>query len=181
MKHLIISDIFGLTPSLLTLAKSLNHAEIVDPYDGEMKSFSQEDEAYLYFVEHCGHDKYLERLSDALNQQKSINSIIGFSAGATALWRYIARPDARTFTHIHCFYSGQIRHYLTLKPQQAVKLIFPSVEQHFDVQQVITELSGNGEITIEQNAYQHGFMNPCSTHFDQQAYQYYLHQLQQLK
>ncbi|WP_448566134.1 hypothetical protein [Thalassotalea ganghwensis] len=180
MKHLIISDIFGLTKPLLSFAQQLDNAEVIDPYNGLATGFKSESEAYHYFIEHCGHDQYLHRVNECFRTAKKPESVIGFSAGATALWRYIAQPDAPTFKQVTGFYSGQIRHYLSLAPRQPIKLIFPVKEQHFDVNEVITQLAKNRQITIEQCDFHHGFMNPCSAHFNQQGYAHYLQQLKQL-
>ena len=57
MRVLIVTDIFGVTASVLSLANALMaeraHVEVVDPYDGKEKSFSHEQSAYDAFLANC--------------------------------------------------------------------------------------------------------------------------------
>mgnify|MGYP000412717525 FL=1 len=54
MNLVLVSDIFGKTPALVTLAKKLNANMIVDPYSGVDMAFNSEQQAYEYFIQHSG-------------------------------------------------------------------------------------------------------------------------------
>ena len=71
MRVLIVTDIFGVTAAVLSLASSFDanqvHVEVVDPYDGTEKSFIDEQSAYETFLAHCGHDRYFHKVKNVIS------------------------------------------------------------------------------------------------------------------
>ena len=91
MLILIITDIFGLTQDVKSFAKELvkqsgDSFKIIDPYNTIEKSFSDDDEAYQAFTKACGHKNYSQKVRQAIKQLSDETIVIGFSAGASAMW-----------------------------------------------------------------------------------------------
>ncbi len=179
MQLLVISDIFGLTPVLETLARSLHPgAEILDPYLGRKYAFDGEEDAYQAFLAECGHDTYAERVRGCLSQLREPTRVIAFSAGAVAAWRALAELSTVKVTELVGFYPGQIRDYLMFDASVPTRLIFPNQEAHFDVEPVIRALSEKQRVVCEHSAYSHGFMNALSRHFSIAGYGEFIQKLQ---
>ena len=178
---LIVTDIFGVTPSTQKLAKQLSAqyqlVSIIDPYKGIQQEFTNEVMAYQSFIALCGHDAYQDLVSQcliqALSQPNNKILLIGFSAGASAVWRAIDRDSNlainskinNRFLHFTGFYPSHIRHYLNMIPLCKTTFIFPRHESHFNVQTVISELSKNTYSLCIQTRFLHGFMNPSSVNY----------------
>ena len=168
---LLATDIFGYTKAIEILKQRFEllceTVHILDPYDAKSMNFHDENEAYDVFNEHCGLEHYATRCSQALDACVSKETIlIGFSMGASALWQVLnGRRDA-TIKGFYGFYASQIRHSLDAKPCIPCTLIFPKNERHFDVDDVITQLDKNENVTCLKTAYLHGFMNPCSMNYN---------------
>ena len=170
---LVLSDIFGLCAGLDRLQADLSHAgadvQLVDPYQGREQSFVDETAAYQAYSSNGGHDAYAACVAQALAQPYTL--ALGFSAGATALWRGLAAADAGQITQAVLFYPGQIHQHLAVRPKLPVQVIFGHSEPHFAVAAISTELSKKPGITAVQTACGHGFMNPASKAFDSAGYQ----------
>ena len=170
MAVLIVTDIFGLTTELAAFSQSLN-AELMTPYEHqnehknqyENKPFKDEAHAYQTFLTECGHDIYFEQVLNKLQNGK-FDSIVAFSAGASAAYRAICEYPIK---HLIAFYPSQIRHHLNLKPQSPTTLIFPAQEPHFDVANTIKSVAQWPLVTCLQSSQNHGFMNPLSQEFNQ--------------
>jgi dienelactone hydrolase len=168
---LLATDIFGYTKAIETLKHRFEllceTVHILDPYDAKRMNFHDENEAYAVFNQHCGLEHYATLCSQALDACASEETIlIGFSMGSSALWNAL---DGRTDANIKGFfgfYASQIRHSLDAKPRVPCTLIFPKNETHFDVDDVITQLDKNENVTCFKAAYLHGFMNPCSMNYN---------------
>lgn len=175
MKTILIADIFGKTPALLSLAKSLSgEFELLDPYGGEMLNFTDEAHAYEYFIEYQGIEHYATSIEHYLRNITEPVSIVAFSVGAAALWQVSNALSSGQIKSAYCFYGSQIRHYPTLTPAIPMTLIFPKMEAHFSVPALIEQLATTTNVTIEQSVYLHGFMNECSVNFDSKGMQHYL-------
>ena len=169
---LLLTDIFGQCADLKRLQADLVHVgarlQIVDPYQGKLQCFADEAEAYQVYSSQCGHDAYAARVEQALAQPCAL--ALGFSAGATALWRALGASNARQITRAVLFYPGQIHQHLAVRPKLPVQVIFGHSEPHFAVAAICTELSKKPGITAVQTACGHGFMNPASKAFDSAGY-----------
>ncbi len=187
MAIIIVSDIFGQHQDLDDFAQSLalnQQQTIVDPYQTQRFNFSNETQAYQTFINQCGHDNYAELILDKLNHlanEKTI--IITFSAGAAAAWRAIANLPIEKQTNIKYFigfYPNQIRHHLNLQLHCPAVLFFPRHENHFLVDNVINTLQQKQLTNCIKTPYFHGFMNPQSVNFNQQALLIYIKEIEKL-
>ena len=178
MQHfLIVTDIFGQCHGLQQLLSRLAVAQrkftVIDPYQGVPQAFSSEQQAYAAYTAQCGHDRYAELVATHLALwNKPINLAIGFSAGASALWRAIAGGHG-CHSHIQqgvLFYPGQLYKYMDLQPKIPVKIVFGQNEPHFDVSELCLAVSQKPKVNTDITPYQHGFMNPASQAFNQKAF-----------
>lgn len=171
MDVLIVTDIFGVCESTDKLIAGLKSTEnklhLVDPYDGERHAFKNENEAYSAFIEHCGHEKYLSLAQNAIEQ---INPamVIGFSAGANAVWRLCDLPVAMSKKLI-CFYPTRIQQYLALEAKACVEVIFPLQEASFDVREIAQVIDCKNNVSQQIMPFDHGFMNNRSQAFNKEA------------
>lgn len=171
MNTVIVSDIFGTTPGLKALATALDASCIIDPYCGVEKHFKDETDAYRYFSEHVGLERYLQHLVCQVGKHSDELILIGFSIGAAAIWRLSAMPMTKQIKSAVCFYGSQIRHFADITPRFAIELVFPRSEPHFDVDSLQRSCAMKANTRIRQVDYLHGFMNSHSVNFDQHAYQ----------
>lgn len=171
MKLIFVSDIFGLTASLVELVNGIVlqnfEYQIIDPYAGEIKQFEDEKLAYAAFQASGGMQGYIQKLNSFILSYAPVDMIIGFSAGGAAAWKAIQNIDDKIVGRLIAFYPGQIRHFLDVTPVIPCELIFPESEAHFDVHEVIKILQPISSVSCERTIWQHGFMNPLSSGFDQ--------------
>lgn len=178
IQTLIVSDIFGRTEALEILAsKAADPVEIVDPYSSDFMEFRNETEAYEYFSNRVGMDTYSQIVKERISADSSPLRLVGFSIGASVIWGISNNDTVRRILGATCFYGSQIRFNIGVKPKFPVKLVFPSVEQHFSVSELIEKLSGSENVTIERTQFLHGFMNIHSKNYDSTGYNYWLHEL----
>jgi hypothetical protein len=189
-KHIIIvSDIFGLCSGLEQLVQDLAQAgvnqtdadlpggsrlsiTVIDPYQQQQQCFSDEQQAYAAYAGQCGHDNYASKVARAILQPADL--AIGFSAGASALWRALSTPAAANVRQAMLFYPGQIHQHLKLTPDIPASIIFGASEPHFNVDSMLQLLSQKPSVNACKTAYQHGFMNLPSAAFNEAGYQHYL-------
>ena len=171
MHLLILTDIFGLCKSLdvlvMEIEKQNTIVNIIDPYDKKRHTFATEKEAYATFLEACGHDAYLAKTKETLSIMQP-TLCIGFSIGASVLWRLSAWEGLRD-TKLLCFYPSQIRYYLDIHPQVQTDVIFPHSEDSFDVHVVSEKIQCHDLVQTKVTAWSHGFMNRCSVAYNQVA------------
>ncbi|MEI6897712.1 MAG: dienelactone hydrolase family protein [Psychromonas sp.] len=171
MQTIIVTDIFGKSNALIALAKALNVTQIIDPYDGLDMRFKNEPEAYCYFSEQIGLDRYLQKAIECLSQSSDRVLLIGFSIGASVIWRLSELPTLKQIKQTLCFYGSQIRHYTDINPVFDIELIFPSSESHYDVTSLTTTLANKSHVNSYQVNNLHGFMNAHSDNYHDLAYQ----------
>lgn len=175
MHTLIVADIFGRTKALETLASELSGpTEIVDPYNSRNMKFEDENQAYAYFISKVGIDTYAQILKQHVSSIRDTVKIIGFSIGASALWDISADKTLNNISSAVGFYGSQIRHQLHIRPSFPIDLIFPASEVHFSVTELITQLIGRENVTIQQVEFFHGFMNPHSINYDHDGYSQFM-------
>jgi len=176
MNTILVSDVFGTTPALLNLGRELNAVEIIDPYQGVEMNFKNETEAYSYFIKQVGFDSYLAKLLEVTKSTGSAVGLIGFSIGASTIWRLSEKRDISNVKKAVCFYGSQIRNYLSkpvnkIVPQFEIELVFPTSEPHFNVNQLQTKLANIHNVQTRQVNGLHGFMNHYSDNYNQTAYE----------
>ena len=179
MDIIVVSDVFGKTPALITLSNELNAIKVIDPYNGIDMDFKSESEAYSYFMEQVGLDAYLEKIREQIQQLTSTVTLIGFSICASAIWRLSEKTTTSHVNRAVCFYGSQIRNFTSIEPQFEVELVFPNSEPHFDVCRLQSYLSKKQNVTTSQVAYLHGFMNYYSNNYNQVAYKEQINRLRQ--
>lgn len=182
MHHIIVSDVFGKTKALEEIASALSgRVEIVDPYSAELMGFKNETAAYEYFTSEVGLDAYAERLLEITQSVNSQIYLIGFSVGASAIWKISKQVKLKNISGATCFYGSQIRHHKDINPLFPVQLIFPATEQHFSVTKLIDELFAKENTQIQQVTFLHGFMNAQSKNYDQAGYKQFIQALCHLR
>ncbi|HSG51910.1 MAG TPA: hypothetical protein VLA40_07355 [Rheinheimera sp.] len=178
---LVVSDIFGRCDGLQCLCADLasvnSQFRIIDPYQGLFQRFATEEEAYAAFTEQCGHAAYTELVQKALQQKVDI--AIGFSAGASALWRSLG-DNAGQAKQARLYYPGQLHFHLDRVPQLPMQLVFGATEHHFNVDDLLLQLANDSHVCVEKTPWQHGFMNLASASFSHEGYQQQVLQLKQL-
>nr|WP_133468587.1 hypothetical protein [Paraglaciecola marina] len=170
MNIILVTDIFGKTPALVKLSEELNAKVIVDPYGGVDMAFKNEAEAYSYFMENIGIEDYLSILLKATESISSVCTLIGFSIGASIIWKLSEKLSVKNVNRAICYYGSQIRNFKEVNPLFEVELIFPKKELHFDVLELQNELSKKKNVNTTKVDYLHGFMNLYSTNYNQFAY-----------
>lgn len=196
MHTILLADIFGETRSLRSFSTALDtQCTIISPYD-EMLEFADEAQAYAYYMQHVGLEKYCQKIIDHLHTFEAPVSVIAFSIGASAIWKISGEMNegnaaknvsgaatikeaakisaAAQIKGALCFYSSQIRHLTGLQNSFPIQLVFAKHEAQFSVTDVIKQLSTKQQLQIHKSNYLHGFMNVQSSNFDALAYQGYL-------
>ncbi|WP_440876670.1 hypothetical protein [Thalassotalea sp. PLHSN55] len=176
MDTIIISDIFGNSTSLQAFSEAIGAAKIISPYKDSSLSFDDEATAYQYFVEHVGLDRYFDTLKKQLEPNTAYR-LIGFSVGASVLWRYAGSNNINKNSKAFAFYGSQIRHYLTQQPKFSIDVILPKQEDHFDISYLANKIALFNKVSICQSNYYHGFMNKLSRNYNEEAYFSYLNVL----
>lgn len=181
MKIFILTDIFGLTDAIDSFVDDLGgDVEIIDPYDGEIKDFKNQEEAYHYFTTSVGQEAFYNKAKARLSNVLAPFVLVGFSIGATVAWRLSGVIELKAIGVIS-FYGSQIRNFKNVTPQIPTKLVFAHTEPSFDVSRLIQELKHRDNTIIEHTSYQHGFMSVKSTNFSQEGYTKYLKQIVDFK
>ncbi len=198
MKTIIVSDIFGKTPAVEKLASqissNISDITILDPYQGNNMMFQNEKTAYTYFQKNIGIEQYQDSILKIINQivktmpcnavdNSAVNSVdnillLGFSIGASSIWKISDTISSPEYVRAICFYGSQIRYYLNINPKIKMNLIFPESESHFDVKELISQLSLKKNVKCKLTTYLHGFMNKNSVNFNKTAYANYVNLLQ---
>ncbi|MBU1230217.1 MAG: hydrolase [Proteobacteria bacterium] len=171
---LIISDIFGHTPEVQSLAGQLTHGldarvRILSPYAGERPRFPSEVEAHAAFIARTGLDWYAKVVGETLAEYRPALAV-GFSVGATALWIALAGLVSAPPAHSVLYYGSRIREHAHLRPAGDLQLVFAEAEASFDPAELVTALRGQGVAAELLPGTAHGFLNRLSPRFDAQAY-----------
>lgn len=178
MKLILVPDIFGCTAefkqyaqaqkSLFTQMKNQDvELVLVDPYLGKTFQFSSDTQAYEVYMSLGGHEHYLSLIKKVMIENQNQEMVlIGFSAGASAIWRALDCFKSEKSCQFVGFYPSQIRNFLDIELNTQSHIIFPQIESHFEVKEVIDSLAHYDLLKICHTQYQHGFMNPLSKGFD---------------
>ena len=174
---ILVADVFGKTPALKAFAKEIKAESIIDPYDGLDMAFNNEADAYAYFTEKVGLDAYFTLLVKAINSFRTAKQLIGFSVGASVIWRLSATITSDSISSATCFYGSQIRNFTDIEPKFPIRLIQPKSEPHFDVIALQAKITTKKDVNIINTTYLHGFMNPHSVNYNQKAFISYVNLL----
>jgi len=180
MYNIFISDIFGKTPALEELVCTIEResdkgqSKIIDPYSGKFMNFTDESEAYSYFMDTIGMNQYCKIVKAKLKSMLTPTRLIGFSVGASALWNMSENLNSKFITRAVCFYGSQIRNYMNINPNLNIELVLPSFESGFNITEFAKNISKKPTAIIHKTDFLHGFMNSCSKNFNQDGYKYYI-------
>ena len=181
MKLILVPDIFGCTTEFQQYAntqksmldKMINQdieLVLVDPYQGQTFEFDNDTQAYEKYLSLGGHEHYLSLIKKEIESNKNDDVyIVGFSAGASAIWRALDGFKSDKHCEFSGFYPSQIRNFLDIKLNIKSHIIFPKSESHFEVKDVMESLGHYEALKISHTQYQHGFMNPNSKGFNESA------------
>jgi dienelactone hydrolase len=172
MKTIIVTDIFGKTQPLTELASLIcQEYFILDPYNGKSMNFLDEQMAYRYFSENVGLNEYTYTLKKLLANDFAPVRLVGFSAGASAIWNISnEKAISHSVKSATCYYGSQIRNNKNITPLFPIELIFPIKEEHFSIGELIASLSNKNNVKIKQVNFLHGFMNKCSNNYSQEGF-----------
>lgn len=174
-RHLLVAtDIFGTTPALretLAILPDVLNGQLEltlcqpDSCVNTSTVFADDQLAYQAFLQHGGLALYQQQVQSALQQQQP-DLVLGFSAGAAALWCSLSSAAAAgSAGQALLCYGGQIRQYSELTPHWPVTCLW-SNESHFDVVALQQQLSQSGTVRQQHWPQRHGFINPHSTGYD---------------
>lgn len=170
---LIATDIFGINGSIRELQGLFQEeCHLVDPYEGKEFNFRDDEIAYEHFIQHGGLEGYVEALSKQV-ALRNPSVLVGFSAGASAVWLLVSDKANVSIRKAICFYSAQIRSHLDSNPLCETQLIFPNSERSFSVDDVMVQLQEHPKVTCTKAQYSHGFMNRSSKGYNQIGYYEY--------
>ena len=180
MLLLIATDIFGIGPHIddmihRVLPPNVN-CMVIDPYGAQEQNFSSEQDAYEIFTEEGGIDLYCENLTRAL-EELNPDFVIGFSAGGAALYKSLSLLSDSSVQGLLAFYPSQIRHFDDFTPSVPTSIIFPEKEPHFDVQVLGENLGQISNVQCEYAKFAHGFMNPYSDNYSEEAEELYIERI----
>jgi len=165
MTVFLVSDVFGVTPALLDISRQLQATAIIDPYQGKIMNFKNESEAYSYFINKVRLESYLSVLSNKVKLSKKPITLVGFSVGASVVWRLSEIKDHNIISQGFCYYGSQIRNFTKINPRFKINLVFPASEPHFDVNKLLNILSIKNNVSTIKVNYLHGFMNLHSDNY----------------
>ena len=167
MTVLIATDVFGITPAVHSLVRSLGSScLLVSPFDDANISYQSEQLAYQAFLAGGGVAHYAARIQSVMAKGAAdIRFAIGFSAGASALWLASTTPGFGRLHMLTLFYGSRIRDYASLMPLCPARLVFAEREPAFEPAALAAELQAKGHsVELAKNT-SHGFMNPYSGGF----------------
>ncbi len=175
MHKIVVSDIFGKTSELEELCNALKaQVEIVDPYSGKFMHFKKESEAYECFMANVGIQAYSEMLLQKIASVSNPTTLIGFSVGASVIWKVSGNLNVDFIENAICFYGSQIRNHTEVNPCTNIDLIFPVSEPGFSVSELGNILSKKSRVEVYYTPYLHGFMNSLSKNFSHVGYNEYM-------
>lgn len=175
---LIATDVFGNTPAVAALARQFAQAAlIVSPFADDSRTFRSEQEAYQAFLAEGGIAAYAEKLQRMLEQHPQLQSAVGFSAGASALWINSEREAMRQLRQTVLFYGSRIREYREVRPLCPVRLIFSEKEAAFNPAELVADLRQRGHQAEIVKATRHGFMNAYSSGYCVKSHTRFINEL----
>ncbi|MFK4765930.1 dienelactone hydrolase family protein [Desulfobaculum sp. SPO524] len=169
MQILLATEIWGRTPHVDMMADTFRRVAasvtVVDPYGGADQGFVSEGEAYARYVETGGLEAYTNRVRDMLATLHGPVALVGFSAGAGAVWAVSRETPPVPLLAVLCFYGSAIRTMMDTPPQVPTDAIFPAHEPHYCVDDVICVLNRAPHVHCHTTPHGHGFMNPLSVNY----------------
>jgi len=163
MRVIVASDIHGTHDQLRSQLAILGQLTIVSPWAGEGKPFETERDAVTEFHRRDGLASYEQKIAEAVNGENAI--LIGFSVGATSLWRYVASTQCSPKSQAILYYGSRIRDCVELVPRCPTTVFFAEHEPSFDSKSVVASVRKSGAICSIIDGTSHGFMSSTSSHY----------------
>ena len=163
LQIIVATDIHGTHERLRTQLAVLGESIVVSPWSGDGKPFATEHESVLHFHQQDGLDFYERKIAEVARGKPSV--LIGFSVGATSLWRYVASLQCNPASLAFLYYGSRIRDYESLVPRCPTTAIFAENEPSFNPTNLAKALGRSGAQCIVLSGTHHGFMSPTSNHY----------------
>lgn len=163
MQIIVATDIHGTHEQLRSQLAALGEAIVVSPWSDDGKPFATEREAVSHFHQQDGLAFYEKKIAEVTGGKPSV--LIGFSVGATSLWRYVASPQCNADSLAFLYYGSRIRDYEKLVPRCPTTAFFAENEPSFNPANLAEALSRSGAQCMVLPGTHHGFMNPTSIHY----------------
>lgn len=163
MQVIVASDIHGITPKLRAQLAVLGRSTILSPWPGDGCPYASEQDAVSNFHHQDGLSVYEQKIAQAVQGDAVL--LVGFSVGATGLWRYIAGTQCNTNSRAILYYGSRIRDYVALTPRCSATVYFAEHEPSFPPEIAVTAVRKSGAFCSVVPGTSHGFMNPSSRHY----------------
>lgn len=174
---IVLHEIYGLNQHIRDFCRELSQ-EGFDVIALDLLGYEQvfdeeqEEAAYQYFINQIGFESAARQVKEFAKEKRSsyrIIILIGFSIGATMAW--LCSQEAGLCDAVVGFYGSRIRDYLKLQPDCPVLLFYPENEKAFVVRDLINILNEKEGVQATKLQGEHGFDNPASIHYNEQAAQ----------
>jgi dienelactone hydrolase len=163
MRIIVASDIHGVNDQLREQLSILGQPTIVSPWPGDGCPFETEQIAVAEFHRQDGLVSYEKKIAEAASGEAVL--LVGFSVGATSIWRYVASLKCNTNSRAVLYYGSRIRDCPELQPRCPTSVFFAAHEPSFDPESIANMVRKSGTQCSVISGTQHGFMNPCSAHY----------------
>ncbi|MBH9966089.1 dienelactone hydrolase family protein [[Bacillus] enclensis] len=172
----IVHEIHGVNKHMRYMANLIDHLgmDVICPnlYPPGMPLGESEEEVYKSFFKYVGFERAAAQIKGTVEENRRKYKyifVVGFSVGATSAWLC---SDHEGVSGVLCFYGSRIRDYVEVKPASPALLFFSNKEKFFDVHPLITQLEKKGSEYIDIHLFDanHGFANPYSKAFCQEAF-----------
>lgn len=163
MRVIVASDIHGTHASLRSQLAVLGKPTIVSPWPGEGHPFATEQDAVSEFHRRDGLSSYEQKIAATVNGEEAL--LIGFSVGATSLWRYVASARCHPNSRATLYYGSRIRDCSELVPRCPTSVFFAEYEPSFDPHGVAPSIRESGAFCAVLSGTHHGFMSAASSHY----------------
>ena len=163
MKIFVASDIHGAHDQLRSRLSQLGNPTFISPWPSDEHAFETEHDAVTEFHRENGLASFEQKIAKAVNGEDAL--LIGFSVGATSIWRYVASNECSPNSRAVLYYGSRIRDCSELVPRCSTSVFFAEHEPSFDPHAVATLIRKSGAFcTVIPDTY-HGFMSPTSRHY----------------
>lgn len=163
MRIVVASDIHGIHDPLRVQLAILGEPIIISPWSGEGCPYATEQAAVSEFHRQDGLSSYEQKIAEAVNGEAAL--LIGFSVGATSLWRYVSGAQCNSNSRAFLYYGSRIRDYLELTPRCPTSVLFAEHESSFHPESVAISVRKSGALCSVISGTHHGFMSPLSSHY----------------
>lgn len=134
-------------------------------------SYDSQEEAYQHFMNNIGFDSAVQQVKQTIVKAKERYRsvyLLGYSIGATIAWLCSSEKDM--CDGIIGYYGSRIRDYKNITPKCPALLIFPTEENSFNVEQLVSFLEKRN-INVYMLNGKHGFSDPFFKNYCAQSFE----------